>query len=100
MNEVVRRLVEAFDPDRIALFGSWARGEARPDSDLDLLVVVATDEPAWRRMARAHRALRGLPVAVDVFVRTPAEVEKYGQWLGHTIAIALREGHVVHERAA
>ena len=43
--EVVRRLVEAVDPDKIILFGSRARGDYRPDSDLDLLVIKASEEP-------------------------------------------------------
>ncbi len=100
LDEVVRRLVDVFRPHRIILFGSWARGDARPDSDLDILVVADSNEPPPRRMARGARALRGLPIAADVFVCTPEEVERYGEWLSHTIAIALREGKVVHERAA
>jgi predicted nucleotidyltransferase len=100
LDEVVRRLVAAFEPLTVVLFGSWARGDAGPHSDIDLLVVAPSDEPAWRRMSRAQHALSGLPVAVDVFVCTPDEVERFRKWLGHTVAIALREGRVVHERAA
>lgn len=98
--EVVRRLVAEFSPEKVVLFGSWAKGEARYDSDLDILVVARISGPLYRRMGRAHRALQGLPVGIDVFVCTPEEVQRYGRWLGHTVAIALREGRVVHESRA
>ena len=98
--EVVRRLVAAFSPKSIVLFGSHAQGRAGPDSDLDLLVIADSDEPLHRRGARAHHALRGLRVPVDVFVCTPAEVERYRGWLSHTVAMALREGRVIYDSAA
>ena len=44
--EIVRRLVEAVDPDRIILFGSRVRGEERPDSDVDLMIIKASDDPS------------------------------------------------------
>ncbi len=49
LGEIVRRLVEATDPDQIVMFGSRARGDARPDSDLDLLIINDSDEPRHRR---------------------------------------------------
>jgi len=98
LDEIVARLAATFHPFRIVLFGSRARGDARPDSDFDLLVVADSDESLAARMARAHRALRGMRVAVDAFVCTPAEVERYGKLLAHTVAIALREGVEVYAR--
>ena len=59
LDEIVRRLVKAVDPDRIILFGSWARGDARPDSDVDLLIIKDSDQPAHRRTMPAYLALRG-----------------------------------------
>ena len=100
LDEVVDRLVAEFRPSRVVLFGSWASGEAQRDSDIDLLVVTDSDEPLDRRMARASRVLRGVPVPVDVLVFTPAEVERYRAWLGHTVAIALRSGRPVYDAAA
>src|SRR5206468_604697 len=61
LTEIVRRLVEAYHPERVYLFGSHARGEAGPDSDYDLMVVVPDNAPAsLRRSDRGYRALAGL----------------------------------------
>src|ERR1035438_6195428 len=69
--EVVRRLLEAYRPEYIYLFGSVARGEAGPDSDYDLLLVVPDDAPPERRRSRlAYEALRGTGTAADVLVCT------------------------------
>lgn len=68
--EIVRRLVEAFHPVRIYLFGSKARGEDGQDSDYDLMVLVNDEDavPEVRRSKRAYEALRGTGVAADVLV--------------------------------
>lgn len=97
IDEIVQRLVDVFHPERILLFGSRARGTADIESDIDLLVVADCDDPVHIRMARAQQALRGVPAAIDVFVSTPDEVKRYGTWLSHTIAVALREGTVLYE---
>ncbi|OGV73854.1 MAG: DNA polymerase III subunit beta [Lentisphaerae bacterium RIFOXYB12_FULL_65_16] len=74
--EIVRRLVEALQPERIYLFGSHARGEARPCSDVDILVVVPdSDQPGYRRDRAAYHALWGVAAAADVLVWTHQEFE-------------------------
>lgn len=78
LQEIVQRLVEEFHPERIILFGSHAWGTPSPDSDVDLLVVVAGSQlPPAQRAMRAHRALRGLGIPKDVLVRTREEIERY-----------------------
>ncbi len=97
LQEIVRRIVEAVTPEKIILFGSAARGEMGPDSDLDLLVVKACEHR--REVARAVRAcLRGLAPGrgKDVVVVTPADVERDGDTIGYVIRPALREGRVVY----
>jgi len=75
--ELVRRLVEAFQPERILLFGSKARGEAGPDSDYDLLVLVGDGAPTERRRSRkAYQAFRGTRTAADVLVWSQQEFER------------------------
>jgi predicted nucleotidyltransferase len=96
--EVVSRIVDGFDPRRIILFGSVARGDEGPDADIDLLVVF--DEIEGRRHDAAVsllRRLRGLPVAVDVFPTDLARLEQCAHAPG-VLRVALREGRVVHER--
>ena len=71
LKEIIGRLVDAYQPERIYLFGSKARGDAGPDSDYDLMVVVSDDAPPeHRRSQLAYRALRGTATAADVLVWT------------------------------
>ncbi len=96
LDEIVRRVVQVAHPDRIILFGSAARGEMGPDSDVDLLVVKA-GVPHRRRLAQAiHRAMFGVDAAVDVLVVTPEDIAKYGDKVGPIIRPALREGHEIY----
>jgi len=75
--EVVRRLVETYHPWRVYLFGSTARGDAGPDSDYDLMVVVPDDVPPRLQDCKmGYRALSGLGIAKDILVWTRSEFEK------------------------
>jgi len=78
LDEIVRRLVAEFDPERIILFGSHAWGDPDADSDLDLLVIVPeSDERPIERARRARRCLRGIGVPLDVLVKTRGEFEYF-----------------------
>ena len=95
--EVTRRLAEAYKPERIYLFGSTARGDAGPDSDYDLLVVVADDAPPERRRSRlAYEVLRGTGTAADVVVCTRSYFEARRSLKASLPGTVLREGRVVH----
>ena len=76
IDEVVRRIVAAAQPEKIILFGSAARGEMGPHSDLDILVV-KSDADHWGLSGRIRRALRGVNAAVDLVVATPEDIERY-----------------------
>lgn len=95
--EIVRRLVEAFDPDRIYLFGSKARGNAGPDSDYDLMVVVRrSSEPGYRLAQRAHSLLKGVRAAADILV-WPAEAFDDRLHLRASLpSTIVREGRVLY----
>lgn len=100
--EIVEDIVSAVDPVRIILFGSVPRGEAGPDSDLDLLLVVLDEvDPAdlARLMGEIRFAIRA-PVAIDVFVTDVEECEGRKDVVGSIHYWPLREGGVAHDRAA
>ncbi len=97
--EMVDRLVRQFRPLRIILFGSQARGDAHPDSDVDLLVVLSHVEDKHASMVAMLGALRDLPVSKDVVVTTPEEIARRGHLVGTVLRPALREGKVLYERA-
>jgi uncharacterized protein len=97
--EAVERIVRQFDPLRIILFGSWARGQARPDSDLDLLVVLSRVDNKRQAAIRIGNALSDLPVSKDIVVTTPDEIAARGDVIGQVLRPALREGKVVYEHA-
>ena len=96
LDEIVRRVVEVAAPDRIILFGSAARGDMGPDSDVDLLVIKSGVEHRRRLSQRIHRNLFGVPAAVDVVVASPQDLELYRDAVGTIIAPALREGREIY----
>ena len=97
LGEVVRRLVEAYTPERIYLFGSVARGEAGPDSDYDLMVIVPDDAPPERQRSRlAYRALRGTGTAADVVVWPRSSFERRARVPASLPATVSREGMLLY----
>jgi predicted nucleotidyltransferase len=95
LGEIVRRIVEVAQPERIILFGSAARGEMELHSDLDLLVVKAGAHR--RQLAQTiYMSLYGVGQAVDVVVVTPEDVERYRNAIGLIIEPALREGRTIY----
>lgn len=77
------------------VFGSHARGEARPDSDLDLLVIEREIAHRNAEFVRLRRALCGLKVAIDLVLVTDRHVEEWGHFEGTMLNEALREGRVL-----
>ena len=96
--EAIDRLVTGFDPLRIVMFGSHARGNARLDSDLDLLVVVASMGNKRETAVAMLKSLRGIPAAIEVIPTDPEEIARRGDLPGDVLRAALREGKVVYER--
>jgi uncharacterized protein len=98
IEEITRRLVESFQPVRIYLFGSEARGESGPDSDFDFCVVLPDEAPESLYRAGVHRKLWGLGAAVDV-VRLPLSDFKFRaeHVLSSLPATVVREGKILYE---
>lgn len=95
--EILRRLLEAYQPVRVYLFGSTARGAPGPDSDYDLLLVVRDDAPERRRGSRlAYEALRGTGTAADVLVCTQSYFDARLHLRASLPATVVREGVLLH----
>lgn len=94
----VDQLVAHFDPLRVLVFGSFARGEAQPGSDLDLLVVLPEVEHKREAAVAMRRVLADLPVPHDLYVTTPDEIERRGWIMGSLLREALTSGKVVYEK--
>ena len=94
---VVQRLVEAYQPESIYLFGSVARGDADADSDYDLLIIVPDDAPPERRRSRlAYQVLRGTGTAVDALVCTHGWFFARAHLRASLPGTVLREGRLLH----
>jgi predicted nucleotidyltransferase len=96
--EITRRIIRTSNPDKIILFGSYARGNCSADSDLDLLIIVPNIEHTRQESIRVRRALRGLLVPVDIVIATPEQISRLGNVAGLVYRSALSEGKVLYER--
>jgi uncharacterized protein len=99
LTTIVARLVSEFSPEEIYLFGSRARGDVRPDSDYDLMVVVSNSgEPAYRREQRAYGVIGPVGASKDVLIWTRAEFDARLGVPGSLPAAIQREGDRVYPR--
>jgi len=97
LDEIIRRIIDVAEPDKIILFGSAARGEMGPNSDIDLLAIKAGVHR--RRLAQTiYMNLIGVGFPVDIIVVTPEDIERYGNAIGLVLDPALSEGKVMYER--
>ena len=96
---IADRVVKPFRPLKIILFGSRARGDARPDSDVDLLVVLPSVPDKRRAAIEIRRSMRDLPIGKDIIVTTPDEIARRGEMPGSLLRAALRGGKVIFERS-
>ena len=96
--EVVHRILTIGSPIKILLFGSHAKGTARPDSDLDLLIIEESDLPRYQRSGRYRRVLCGMFPAKDIAVWTPQEIEEWKAVPNAFISTVLAEGKLLYER--
>ncbi len=100
LQQAVDRIAARFHPDMIILFGSRARGQAGPDSDADLLIVMTVDGSKRQQAVQIDLALEGIPIPIDLVVVTPEDVQKYRDVAGTIIREAMQEGKVLYDRAA
>ncbi len=100
IEELGRRIAREFDPERVVLFGSHARGDATETSDVDLLVVARISSPKPKRSVPIYSMLRQYPFSKDILVYTPEEVDEYRHLRASLIRRALDEGVVLYEKQA
>lgn len=97
LDEAIERLVKEFSPEKIILFGSRSWGNPRPDSDIDLLVIIDSSSLSpTRRAAQAYRCLQGLKLPIEVIVSTRSEIEKYRSVPASLTRKILTQGQVLY----
>ncbi|QGP94138.1 Nucleotidyltransferase domain protein (plasmid) [Neomoorella glycerini] len=96
---MVKRIQEKFSPEKIIVFGSWARGEAGPDSDVDILVIMdCTREQKREIQAAIRKELREFRVPKDIVIASPEDINKYKDAWWTVYHPALAEGKVLYEQ--
>ena len=96
LKKIIRRIVKVAKPEKIIMFGSAAKGQMGPNSDVDLLVIKRGKFHRGRLTDRIYMNMHGVGQAVDVIVVTPEDVERYKDSYALVIYPALREGKVVY----
>lgn len=99
IDKMVRRIVKKFDPEKIILFGSHAKGTARPDSDVDLLIVMPVAGSKRKMQLELRTALHDVRVPKDVIVTTPEEFAWRKDVVGTIEYPAATEGKLLYARA-
>jgi len=96
IEQLVQRIIELVHPLRIILFGSAARGEMGPDSDIDVLVVMPEGVHRRQTAQLLYQQIRGLGVPFDILVATPDDLERHRDNIGLIYQSILREGREVY----
>jgi len=96
IDQIVARIISTANPRKIILFGSAVRGEMGPNSDLDLLVVVASGQHRRKSAQKIYRNLVGVGFAADIIVVTEDDIEKFKDHVGMIIQPALKNGRLLY----
>jgi uncharacterized protein len=96
IDRMVKRIVRKFHPEKIILFGSQARGDAGPDSDVDLLIVMPVAGSKRDKRVEIRLALHDIKVPKDILISTPEEFAWRKDYVGTVERPAAREGKVLH----
>ncbi len=98
IDKMVRRIVKKFKPEKIILFGSYARGTPTRDSDVDFLIIMPVSGSKREKRIEIGIALHDIRIPKDIIVATPDEVERRKNLVGTIIRPALEEGKVLYAR--
>ena len=99
LKEITERIVEALAPEKVILFGSYAQGQPTSDSDVDLLIVMESEERPSKRRQAVSRLFRERPFPMDIVVRTPREIEQAMEGIDPFIREILERGKVLYDRS-
>jgi predicted nucleotidyltransferase len=99
INRMVKRIVKKFHPEKIILFGSQARGEAKPDSDVDLLVIMSCKGAQHEKAVEILETLDDIVIPTDVIVTSPEDFARRKEVVGTIEWPAAREGKVLYARS-
>jgi uncharacterized protein len=97
INDKVRVIVENFQPEKVILFGSYANGTPGPTSDIDLLVIIDTEQSTWDLAVEISLALKH-SMPIDIIVRTPREIARRLECGDFFIKNVMETGKVLYER--
>ena len=97
IKQVANKLGVAANAEKVILFGSFARGEAHMNSDVDFLIIAESDQPRFKRSRNLYKTLSPYPFSMDLLVYTPAEIEKGKRSPLSFVSTALREGKILYD---
>ncbi len=97
INEITKRIVENSQPEKVILFGSYAKGNPTENSDLDLLIVKDSKIPRYKRGREIRKHLRGLKIPIDLIVYTNDEIQKWRNVKTAFITTVMESGRVLYE---
>jgi len=98
INEIINRIVKVVSPEKIILFGSYAYGKPSKNSDLDILVIMNSKLPRYKRSVPIYKALAGILIPKDIIVYTPKEVEEWDEVPQAFITTAVTKGKIIYEK--
>ena len=97
LTEIIEKILQVIQPDKIILFGSRARGDAKPDSDYDLLIIKSGLKNIIKIEQNIYKNLFGIKANVDIIVRTPELIEENKNIVGSLTKQAMKDGILIYE---
>jgi predicted nucleotidyltransferase len=98
VQQMTKRIIENFAPQKVIAFGSWARGETNADSDIDFLIVMPYSGSKRELQVSIRRYLKDFDVPKDVIVASPEELAEKRFLNGYIYQSAILEGKVLYEQ--
>ena len=98
ISKIARKIGRAINAERVILFGSWARGEAGINSDVDLLIIADSEMPRYKRSRDLYKMFRPYPFGMDLLIYTPQEIERGKKSKLSFISAVFREGKTLYVR--